>query len=187
MLGTRRYNQVAIDLYHGDITDFVCDAMVNAANPELAGGDGVDGAIHRVGGASILRECQEKYPGGCPTGSAVVTGAGELPARWLIHTVGPVWLDGRHDEERLLRSAYQSSLRLAVTLGARHVAFPSISTGAYGYPIDKAASIAMHAIRDFLGERGSLGRITFVLFNAEHYRTYQKSLYATFPEDGLES
>ena len=116
----------------------------------------------------------------------MVTHAGLLPARWLIHTVGPIWQGGEHQEDQLLRSAYQASLKAAVAIGARHVAFPSISTGAYKYPLAQAAHIAMMAIKDFLdGDKGVLGRITLVLFNAEHYHMYQKCLYDIFPDNGV--
>ena len=186
MLGKRHYRNVAIDLFQGDITEFVCDAMVNAANPQLAGGGGVDGAIHRVGGSSILAETREKYPTGCPVGEAVTTSAGNLPAKWVIHTVGPIWQGEDADESHLLRAAYQSSLREAKQLGARHIAFPSVSTGTYRYPLSEAAYVAMTTVKDFIegNDNAKLKRITFVLYNMEHYRIYQKNLYEIFPDDG---
>ena len=184
MLGIRKYRGIATDLYQGDITKFACDAMVNAANSELAGGGGVDGAIHRIGGPVILEECRKI--GGCPTGQAVSTAAGDLPAKWVIHTVGPVWHGGNEGEEDLLFSAYHESLKKADELAVRHLAFSAISTGVYRYPLDQAAATAMRAVRNHLTERtdnGKLERITFVLFTGELYSIFQKALFATFPEE----
>lgn len=186
MLGLRHYRGTAIDLFQGDITSFVCDGMVNAANATLQIGGGVNGAIHRVGGPEILRECQAI--GSCATGSSVVTGAGLLPAQKLIHAVGPIWQGGTHDESLLLSSAYQSALQNAAGLGLRHIAFPSISTGIYGFPVGPAAGIAMQAIKAFCDEQpAALRRVTLVLFDGETYKAYQKALYACFTEaDGDE-
>ena len=128
MLGTRRVGNVTLDLFCGDITEFACDAMVNAANSSLSGGAGVDGAIHRVGGPTILQECREI--GHCPTGKAVVTNSGELPCEYIIHAVGPIWKGGNDDEAKLLRQTYQNIIRSATGLDIRHLAIPSISTGA---------------------------------------------------------
>lgn len=181
MLGLRHYRGTAIDLFQGDITSFVCDALVNAANSSLRGGGGVDGAIHRVGGPTILQECEAI--GSCPTGQAVVTNAGRLPARKIIHTVGPIWQGGNNQEAELLRSAYVSSLIRAAELKLLHVAFPSISTGVYSYPLQEAAEIAMQAMKSFCEEHPkALRRITMVLFDSDSYKAYQKALFGTFPE-----
>src|SRR6476646_10176749 len=139
-----RIGAVTLRLVEGDITRQPADAIVNAANEGLLGGGGVDGAIHRVGGPSIMEECARI--GGCPTGSAVVTGAGKLPARHVIHTVGPIWQGGRKGEADLLAKAYASSLMKASELGLRSIVFPSLSTGAYGYPLTEAARVAMRTV-----------------------------------------
>jgi len=166
-----------LELVQGDITQQQVDAIVNAANARLAGGGGVDGAIHRGGGPSIMRELKEKYPGGCPTGSAVVTGAGNLPAKFVIHAVGPIYRGGQRGEAEKLASAYRKSLELAVQYGCRSVAFPSISTGAYGYPVDEAARIALGTVIGFLNsapQKPSLVR--FVLFDRSTLQAYKKAL-----------
>jgi O-acetyl-ADP-ribose deacetylase (regulator of RNase III) len=181
MLGLRHYRGTAIDLFQGDITSFVCDAIVNAANSSLLGGGGVDGAIHRVGGPSILEECRKI--GHCATGQAVVTTAGQLPAKKLIHTVGPIWKGGKDSEAELLASAYRTSLTLAAELQLLHVAFPSISTGVYSYPLGEAAGIAMQTMKSFCEQKPqALRRITMVLFDSETYKAYQKALFTSFPE-----
>ena len=184
MLGIRRYRGASIDLWQGDLTTFVCDALVNAAKEALAGGGGVDGAIHRVGGPSILNECRQL--GHCPTGSAVVTGAGALPAKWVVHAVGPRWAGGKDGEAGLLASAHTTCLQLAEERMVRHIAFPAISTGVYGYPLTDAATVALTAIRDWLEQReqatAAVRRISFVLFSKDHYRAFQDVLFASFPE-----
>ncbi|MGB9866849.1 MAG: O-acetyl-ADP-ribose deacetylase [Bacillota bacterium] len=168
-----------ITLVKGDITLQHVDAIVNAANSGLRGGGGVDGAIHRAGGPQIAEECrriaQEK--GGCPTGQAVITSAGRLPARYVVHAVGPVWRGGGHGEAKLLASAYRSALELALQHGVKTLAFPSISTGAYGYPIEQAARIALRTIRDFLERHGyPFEEVRCVLFSETDYRVYQDAL-----------
>jgi len=187
MLGLRRWQGVQVDLFQGDITRFVCDALVNAANEQLVGGGGVDGAVHRVGGPSILAECRRI--GSCPTGQAVVTGAGALPARWVVHTVGPIWRGGGEGEAELLASAHRESLAAAARRGARHVAIPAISTGVYGYPAAQAAAVAMATVKAHI-ESGApaervVRRITFVLYSAEHYTLFQEALFRTFPEEDV--
>ncbi|RYZ56657.1 MAG: O-acetyl-ADP-ribose deacetylase [Proteobacteria bacterium] len=183
MLGIRHYRHTAIDLYQGDITRFVSDAIVNAANESLLGGGGVDGAIHRAGGPAILEECRRI--GHCPTGKAVATTAGSLPAKKVIHTVGPVWKGGDRGEEALLHSAITQSLKLAAELKLPHVSIPAISTGVYGYPLDKAAKVSIQAVKDFLDSspEKSLRRITFVLFDSPAHLTFQDTLFALFPEN----
>jgi O-acetyl-ADP-ribose deacetylase len=151
----------------GDITRIKADAIVNAANSALAGGGGVDGAIHRAGGPAILRELDRirAAQGGCPTGSAVATGAGNLPARYVFHAVGPVYRDGRHNEAALLASCYETCLRLARERAVERMTFPAISTGVYGYPADDAARIALATVKRSLeDEPGTLCEIVFVLF-----------------------
>jgi O-acetyl-ADP-ribose deacetylase (regulator of RNase III) len=168
-----------ITLVQGDITEQDVDAVVNAANSSLMGGGGVDGAIHRRGGPEILEECRrirrEEYPDGLPTGRAVATTAGNLPARWVIHTVGPVYAK-REDRSGLLASCHTESLRLADRLGARTVAFPAISTGIYGYPVEEAAPVAVRAVLD---AETRLEEIRFVLFDAETHAGFRTALEAT--------
>lgn len=167
-----------IRLVEGDITKVPVDAMANAANTALAGGGGVDGAIHRAGGPSIMRELDviRAKSGGCPTGSAVATKAGNLPAKWVLHAVGPVYRDGRHGEPELLASAYRNCLQLARELGARTVSFPSISTGVYGYPIEAAARIAIDTVREHLAGETSIEEVVFVLFGRQAYEVFQRAL-----------
>jgi O-acetyl-ADP-ribose deacetylase (regulator of RNase III) len=166
-----------LDLVLGDITRFAAEAIGNAANARLAGGGGVDGAIHRVGGPAIMEECR-RIRGGCPTGQAVVTTAANLPARYVIHAVGPVWRGGEAGEAGLLASAYENTLGLAAARGVRTLALPSLSTGVYGYPLELAAPIALGTVADFLRQDSSLERVTFVLFNAETMAAYAKALEA---------
>jgi O-acetyl-ADP-ribose deacetylase (regulator of RNase III) len=167
----------------GDITKQSADAIVNAANTTLLGGGGVDGAIHRVGGPAILEECRKirARQGGCKVGEAVITSGGRLPARFVIHTVGPVWRDGESGETEDLAKAYESSLRLALESGARSIAFPSISTGAFGFPIERAAPIAVRTARAFVETQVGLDEVRFVLFEDHDLRVYQRLLDA---EDG---
>jgi len=164
-----------ITLVRGDITQQEVDAIVNAANSSLLGGGGVDGAIHRAGGKSILEDCQaiRARQGGCPTGQAVITTGGNLPAQKVIHTVGPVWRGGDHGEADLLRSCYRNSLQLAVENDLLSVAFPCISTGIYGYPIQLAAPLAVQVVRDFVNENPGLKEIRFVVFSDEDYQIYR--------------
>ncbi|HZA60329.1 MAG TPA: O-acetyl-ADP-ribose deacetylase [Actinomycetota bacterium] len=167
-----------ITLVAGDLTEQDVDAIVNAANATLLGGGGVDGAIHRRGGPDILEECRriraERFPDGLPTGQAVATTAGRLPARWVIHTVGPVYGE-TDDDPGLLASCHVESLRLADEVGARTVAFPAISTGVYGYPLNEAAPIAVGAVRD---ARTSVEDVRFVLFGDEAYDAFERALRA---------
>jgi len=170
-----------LTLVRGDITDQAVDAIVNAANSTLLGGAGVDGAIHRRGGPRILEECRairaRQYPDGLPTGKAVATTAGNLPARRVIHTVGPIWRGGNADEERLLAAAWTNSLELAREEGLRTVAFPSISTGAYGYPVERAARTAVAAVLAFLDRYpDAFDEIRVVLFSESIYRVWEVAL-----------
>ena len=165
-----------ITLKRGDITRIPCDAVVNAANSSLLGGGGVDGAIHRAGGPEILSACREirAARGGCPTGEAVVTPAGNLPARFVIHTVGPVWQGGTADEAELLAACYRNALLRAEELQLRTVAFPNISTGVYGYPKRRAAAIAVDTVR--AGTGGAVEEVIFVCFDEENLRIYTELL-----------
>ena len=160
-----------IELLRGDITSQMVDAIVNAANTTLLGGGGVDGAIHRAGGPAILAECRQL--GGCATGDAKLTTGGRLPARHVIHTVGPVYRDGRHGEPELLASAYRRSLEVASQHGLRSVAFPSISTGAYRYPIAAAAGIAIGTVRAYLLDHPDIELVRFVLFSDADLDVYR--------------
>jgi O-acetyl-ADP-ribose deacetylase (regulator of RNase III) len=163
-----------ITVIEGDITEQHVDAIVNAANESLLGGGGVDGAIHRAAGPELLAECRTL--GGCPTGQAVITRGYRLPARWVIHTVGPVWRDGKADEDALLASCYRNSLALAAQHGVRTIAFPAISTGAYGFPLKRATKIAVTEVRRFLEQDTSVEEVIFVCFGAEAYRAYRAGL-----------
>ncbi|GAV22245.1 O-acetyl-ADP-ribose deacetylase [Carboxydothermus pertinax] len=174
----RKIGNSKLILKIGDITREKVDAIVNAANSRLAGGGGVDGAIHRVGGPKIMAECQEiiKKIGILPPGKAVATTAGNLPAKYVIHTVGPIYRDGLKGEETVLREAYLSSLNLAKKLQVQSIAFPSISTGAYGYPVQEAAWIAIKAVVDFLEKEKDSYEIIFVLFDEQTYIAYKNAL-----------
>jgi O-acetyl-ADP-ribose deacetylase (regulator of RNase III) len=166
----------SIELIQGDITELSLDAIVNAANEHLQLGAGVAGAIRRKGGDSIQRECDRI--GHCPVGGAVVTGGGDLPARWVIHAVGPVWRGGKNGEEDLLASAVRSSLARAEEIGAKSVALPAISTGVYGFPLDRAAGISVGEARGFAARARSLERIVFCLFDGHALAAFEKALSA---------
>ena len=160
----------------GDITRFPADALVNAANSALAGGGGVDGAIHRIGGPRIMADLRRDHPGGTPTGTAVLTTAGSLPARWVVHAVGPVWRGGGQDEAALLESAYRSALDLAAHAGARTVALPAISAGIFAYPLPEAARIGLETARRHLAEETTLERATFVLYSDDTFLAFETAL-----------
>jgi len=168
-----------IDIEQQDITRFAADAIVNAANAALAGGGGVDGAIHRAAGPTVMSELRGKYTG-CPTGSAVITGAGELSAQHIIHAVGPVWRGGTHGEAEDLASAFKTSLDLAQAADASSIAFPAISCGVYGYPVEKAAPVSVVAVRDWLAEHPdtSLRRVTFVVRGDETAIAFGRAIEA---------
>ena len=163
-------------LQQGDITKLSVDAIVNAANTSLLGGGGVDGAIHRAGGKAILEECIaiRNRQGGCAVGEAVITTAGNLPAKYVIHTVGPRWNNGQSQEDEKLRACYENSLRLAVEQDIRTIAFPNISTGVYRFPKARAAQIAIQAVQDFNSHQ--IDQVIFVCFDDENYRLYQQIL-----------
>lgn len=165
-----------VELHQGDITLQEVDAIVNAANSRLAGGGGVDGAIHRRGGPEIMRDTDSRYPDGCPTGSAVISVAGRLPAKHVIHAVGPVWSGGQRGEADLLAGAYRRSLELAVENGCRSIAMPALSTGAYRYPMDQAARIALSTAIEFLRQHGRPELVRFVLFDAGAYGAFASAL-----------
>lgn len=167
-----------LELIRGDITKVETDAIVNAANSSLMGGGGVDGAIHRAGGPAILEECKMivARQGGCKTGEAVITTAGNLPSKFVIHTVGPVWHGGKHDEEKKLADCYHNSLALAIKHKCRSIAFPNISTGIYGFPKDKAAVIAVRTITEFLRNDNLLDKVVFVCFDEENYSLIQAQI-----------
>ncbi|HEX2986737.1 MAG TPA: O-acetyl-ADP-ribose deacetylase [Chloroflexota bacterium] len=167
-------NGKEVRLVQGDITTCSVDAIGNAANSGLRGGGGVDGAIHRAGGPTIMEECRKI--GGCPTGEARITTAGRLPARYVIHAVGPIYRDGKHGEPELLASAYRWSIKLAAEKGLESIALPSISTGVYGYPLSEAAPIALRTVVEECRKPSSLRSITFVLFNRETMEAYEATL-----------
>ena len=174
-------NQRTVELVKGDITQQKIDAIVNAANSRLAGGGGVDGAIHRAGGPTIMRETDQQYPDGCPTGSAVLTGAGKLPARLILHAVGPVWRDGQHGEPQFLAAAHRRCLELAAEQHCKGIAFPAISTGVYGYPVHLAAQVALSEVIRFLEVRPAdtdqpLRLVRFVLFGNTAFEQFSSVL-----------
>ncbi len=168
-----------LELVEGDITKMKVDAIVNAANPSLMGGGGVDGAIHRAAGPQLKQECkkirQEQYPDGLPTGEAVITGGYNLPAKHVIHTVGPIWRGGTSNEDELLAKAYRNSLKLATKHGLKTIAFPSISTGAYGFPIERASRIALKTILEYLKENNLPEKVYMVLYGKDAYEIYRKA------------
>jgi O-acetyl-ADP-ribose deacetylase (regulator of RNase III) len=165
-----------LELHQGDVTLQEVDAIVNAANSRLAGGGGVDGAIHRRGGPAIMVETDARYPEGCPTGSAVISTGGKLKARFVIHAVGPVWGGGRRGEAELLAGAYRRSLELAVENDCRSIALPALSTGAYRYPMDQAAQVALQTAIDFLRQHERPEVVRFVLFDAGAYGAFAAAL-----------
>ncbi|MEI8112610.1 MAG: O-acetyl-ADP-ribose deacetylase [Bacteroidia bacterium] len=167
-----------IQLILGDITKCKVDAIVNAANSSLLGGGGVDGAIHRAGGPTILKECRQivARQGLCATGNAVITSGGNLCARFVIHTVGPVWQGGSHNEIKLLENAYLNSLKLAVENEVETIAFPNISTGVYSFPKEKAARIAIQTVTDFLSGNDQISKVYFVCFDQENFELYERTL-----------
>ena len=174
-------NDNVLELIQGDIIEQQVDAIVNAANSRLAGGGGVDGAIHRRGGAAIMQETDERYPDGCPTGSAVISGAGKLPANYVIHAVGPVWRGGSKGEAELLAGAYRRSLELAVENDCQSIALAAISCGVYGYPIDQASRVALQTAHDFLQQHKRPSLVRFVLFGADVYQAFAESLKVVLP------
>ena len=163
-----------VELVQGDITKQSVDAIVNAANSSLLGGGGVDGAIHRAAGPGLLEECRRL--GGCDTGDAKATSGGNLSARHVIHTVGPIWQDGEQGEDELLAACHRRSLEVAAELGCRTVAFPAISTGVYRFPVERAASIALGTTLEELERHPQIERVTFVLFSDEHHRVFERAL-----------
>jgi len=171
-----KINKTVIQLMLSDITEMDTEAIVNAANSSLLGGGGVDGSIHQKGGHSILNECKEirryAFPEGLPTGQAVLTSAGNLKSSFIIHTVGPIWSDGLHGEPEFLKKAYVSSLKLALSKGFSSISFPSISTGAYKYPIKEASIIALSVIRNFVAKQEIISRVIIVLFSIKTYKIY---------------
>lgn len=171
-------NQTKLTLIIGDITQQHTDAIVNAANSSLMGGGGVDGAIHRAGGPKILEECMQivSKQGKLPAGKAVITSGGNLPAKYVIHTVGPIWQNGANDESQLLASAYRESLELADINKLQSISFPSISTGAFVYPVDQAAKVALQTVMAFLKTATSVKEVVFVLFDSRTYEAYKKAV-----------
>jgi O-acetyl-ADP-ribose deacetylase (regulator of RNase III) len=176
---TVNINRVRLSVVKGDITQQETEAVVNAANPSLMGGGGVDGAIHLAGGPIILEECKQivAQKGNLPVGEAVITTGGKLKAKYVIHTVGPVWYGGNRNEGQLLYSAYHKSIKIASTNNLKSISFPSISTGAYGYPVDKAADVALETIIEFLrNEPGSLEEVILTLFDDVTFAVYKSAL-----------
>jgi len=171
--------ETKISIVKGDITDQNTDAIVNAANPSLMGGGGVDGAIHRKGGPRILEECKRiretEWPDGLPIGKAVITTGGNLRAKYVIHTVGPIWRGGKHAEPELLAEAYRNCLELAVSKGLKTIAFPSISTGAYGYPLKESSRIALKMVKEFLENEDRLDQVVLVLFTHKSLEAHEET------------
>lgn len=168
--------QTAIELTQGNIVEQEVDAIVNAANAHLAGGGGVDGAIHRRGGPAIMEETARLYPHGCPTGSAVISSAGNLPAKYVIHAVGPRWRDGNQGEAEQMAGAYRRSLELAVEHECQSIALPALSTGAYRFPIDSASRIALATVRDFLNDHRQPGLVRFVLYKPDALEAFAAAM-----------
>ncbi|MEM2843709.1 MAG: O-acetyl-ADP-ribose deacetylase [Candidatus Bathyarchaeia archaeon] len=180
-----KIGETTLSIIQGDLTEQDVEAIVNAANPSLMGGGGVDGAIHKKGGSKILEECKKirttLYPNGLPTGKAVITSGGNLKAKYVIHTVGPIWKGGSEGEPELLTEAYKNSLKLAVKKGLKTIAFPSISTGAYGYPIEKASRVALKAIKEFIEkELAYIKEVRIVLFKEEDLKVYKEAVKELF-------
>ena len=171
-----RIGKSTLQLLQGDITEQRVDAIVNAANSQLAGGAGVDGAIHRSGGPDIMADTNQKHPEGCPTGSAVASVAGRLSAKFVFHAVGPVWRGGKEGEPAQLSSAYRSCLKLAVENNCESIAFPAISTGVYGYPLDLAANVSLQTCIDFLKWHKQPDEVRFILFGEGAFGAYARSL-----------
>lgn len=170
-----------IEILKGDITKIAVDAIVNAANTSLLGGGGVDGAIHRAGGPKILEECRviRARQGGCATGKAVITSGGDLPAQYVIHTVGPVWNnDNKEKVDQFLKNSYLNSLKLAVKNNVNSIAFPNISTGVYRFPKDRAARIAIETVQSYFLNESSIKRLIFVCFDEENYQLYRQTIKA---------
>ena len=167
-------HQSILEVVQGDITQQDTNAMGNAANSHLAGGGGVDGAIHRAGGPSIMDELRVKYKG-CPTGSAVITGGGNLRAKYVIHAVGPIY-SGSPKDDQLLSSAYRTSLELCTKHKISSIAFPSISTGVYGYPVEEASRVALKTVKDYLQDHSEIKLVRFVLFDSRTYSVYEQAL-----------
>jgi O-acetyl-ADP-ribose deacetylase len=165
---------VPIEIFHGDITTLTVDVIVNAANTSLLGGGGVDGAIHRAAGPGLLEEC--KTLGGCPTGEAKITSGYNLPAKFVIHTVGPVWQGGGRNEDELLASCYRNCLRIAENIKIQNLAFPNISTGVYGFPKKRAAIIALKEVKSFFKEKRKIKKIIFAIYDKENLDIYQELL-----------
>ncbi len=175
----KQFGEIQVEIIQGDITKADVDAIVNAANKELIGGGGVDGAIRRAGGEEVVKECDKirEAQGGCPTGTAVITTGGDLPAKHIIHTAGPVWDGGNKDEPKLLSSCYRESLLLASENGIDSIAFPSISTGVYGYPTEKAAKVALQTIQELADGNNNIPTIIqFILFDDTTYSCYEDAL-----------
>lgn len=166
--------KTAIEIFEGDITTLNVDAIVNAANRSLLGGGGVDGAIHRAAGHQLLEECRTL--GGCETGQAKITRGYKLPAKYVIHTVGPVWYGGNKNEDELLSNCYKNSLKLALNHKLKSIAFPSISTGAYGFPFERAAKIAVKSVQDFLEVNKTMEKVVFVCFGKDAFEVYKNLL-----------
>lgn len=168
-------NSTLVELMQGDITLVQVDAIVNAANSSLLGGSGVDGAIHRKGGSAITNECQDirRRQGGCKVGEAVITGGGNLPAKYVIHAVGPVWSGGGKNEEDLLKSAYRNSLDIACREGIESIAFPNISTGIYRFPKERAAHIAIQTVFEYVMNSDCLQKVIFVCYDEQNYSIYR--------------